>query len=1094
MPQTTMYPAQPNSPQTELASAINATQTTISVLSGAVLPAAPNLLVIGGGEDAETILYTEKSGNSLTGITRGFQGTAKAWPINTKVGRFFTAYDHDAFKANIEALASDVSSASILSTQLKHGPNMVSVIGATPLNVTVQGRTLVNLLGRDGNCESLAPFTTGGGSAVTLSSTYKKSGTNSIKFTSAGTSGHIYKDFTYPLDASKQYVLAGWVYIESFTDGAFTFSLRDIGTSTARYTAAINTATSGSWQFVYVKIPTANTLVGNGFRLMFGPSTSGTNVIYFDDIRLYELPTSDYNAVGTTYTTSTTPGIDDFIPYVDSVMHLSGVSLTKVGKNLLPPFTDSGWSIHTAVVVTEPYKLTLNATATPQVSYYDLNHVSGATYTLSHASGSGSAIGVSYIDSSGAAMAGQGSPSSGWYMNAPGSRTFTPPAGCAKVRINLYSLTTGTFNFADLQVEIGSVATGFEPANSDYLYVPTTLAGSNGVYDTFDSRTGRVMRRLRQLDLDGSLSWAFDTDYTGYKRVRSGVLSPAPVVYKSLATKYDGKILANIDSLPFTGPDQIRIDLDSRAYITIADADSGWGESYTPTADEIGAYFRSKPYKLTYPLSKPIEEPVAVEGSISLHTGGNLIEVGEGVIVRERVTPQNWAASNKWFINALNPAAYTKYRNSKHLAVYRDSLLDSAWTAFVDTNNGLYGLEIPSSRYDPAAEYSVTYIALDKYALTANVTDVTAQYSGNIGTTVSKLVQDQADLATEVSVHNWVLTEDGAYIENLRRDVGDASQLQTTAKVLTPAVNEVRSGLNDHASVAATTSAAGHVRLNTATNSTSTTQAATPSAVKAAYDLASGALPMSGGVLTGDVFLDPYSTTAKSWSRAFNFRWRDAANLLKAAYLQANDTGNPYWSNGNGSAGKIWTEFNDGAGSGLDADTIDSIDSNRIVYGPDGSATNQVADFNSIEKAGFYRGMNAAHAPTSDPWNYVIHIGHDPSWGRQIGFSYNDDVQYVRRKENGNWGAWGSVGGIKKVQRGVATVAGLTNVSITAVNLDKSYVIISKDSSLGFDSGGYYPKFVEVKAELTSSTNLALSTNSAAGPSNSVAWQVIESY
>lgn len=52
---------------------------------------------------------------------------------------------------------------------------------------------------------------------------------------------------------------------------------------------------------------------------------------------------------------------------------------------------------------------------------------------------------------------------------------------------------------------------------------------------------------------------------------------------------------------------------------------------------------------------------------------------------------------------------------------------------------------------------------------------------------------------------------------------------------------------------AATTSAQGAVVLNTATNSTSTTQAATPSAVKSAYDLANAALPKTGGTMTGKI-------------------------------------------------------------------------------------------------------------------------------------------------------------------------------------------------------------------------------------------------
>ncbi|WP_224753214.1 tail fiber protein [Paenibacillus terricola] len=50
--------------------------------------------------------------------------------------------------------------------------------------------------------------------------------------------------------------------------------------------------------------------------------------------------------------------------------------------------------------------------------------------------------------------------------------------------------------------------------------------------------------------------------------------------------------------------------------------------------------------------------------------------------------------------------------------------------------------------------------------------------------------------------------------------------------------------------------AAAQLPLSTATNSTSTTQAATPSAVKSAYDLASAALPRTGGTLTGNTTIN----------------------------------------------------------------------------------------------------------------------------------------------------------------------------------------------------------------------------------------------
>lgn len=101
----TMYPATANSRQTELATAIDDTQTSIIVLDGSVLPDAPNELVIDpANENAETILYAGKTGNTLTGVTRGFEGVAQSWMAGTKIARFFTAHDFNAFKSNIEDL------------------------------------------------------------------------------------------------------------------------------------------------------------------------------------------------------------------------------------------------------------------------------------------------------------------------------------------------------------------------------------------------------------------------------------------------------------------------------------------------------------------------------------------------------------------------------------------------------------------------------------------------------------------------------------------------------------------------------------------------------------------------------------------------------------------------------------------------------------------------------------------------------------------------------------------------------------------------------------------------------------------------------
>lgn len=98
-----MYPGKVNSPSTALSAAILAGTTTISVADSTDLPAAPNEMTIGPGEDAETILFhTDASANSFAGVTRAFQGVAKAWPINSPVARRHTAYDYDALRQNLQ--------------------------------------------------------------------------------------------------------------------------------------------------------------------------------------------------------------------------------------------------------------------------------------------------------------------------------------------------------------------------------------------------------------------------------------------------------------------------------------------------------------------------------------------------------------------------------------------------------------------------------------------------------------------------------------------------------------------------------------------------------------------------------------------------------------------------------------------------------------------------------------------------------------------------------------------------------------------------------------------------------------------------------
>jgi len=99
-----MYPAAVNSVATALTGGIGANDTVFYVLDDSRIPDPPNLLVIGENSAmAETVKLIAKDGNELT-VIRGFQNSPRAWDAGTTVSRNFTAYDHDAFKDNIETL------------------------------------------------------------------------------------------------------------------------------------------------------------------------------------------------------------------------------------------------------------------------------------------------------------------------------------------------------------------------------------------------------------------------------------------------------------------------------------------------------------------------------------------------------------------------------------------------------------------------------------------------------------------------------------------------------------------------------------------------------------------------------------------------------------------------------------------------------------------------------------------------------------------------------------------------------------------------------------------------------------------------------
>ncbi|WP_336774214.1 accessory Sec system protein Asp3 [Paenibacillus sp. MMO-58] len=586
------------------------------------------------------------------------------------------------------------------------------------------------------------------------------------------------------------------------------------------------------WQTKYVKFTGRSVL-----RVFVGNAANNDLDFLIDGARVYEVDVTTYNKIGVD-PEYTGDKLADKFPYVDSVKHLQGAAVRKVGKNLLPSFTEGGWTFHANAAITEPYKLTLNSTGDYQASFIRVPALPSTQYILNvvtTATAGAVYPRINFYDSNGTQI---GNIQNGNYSN----RTFTTPAGTVSIEIVLSNTGVGTFTFTNMQLELGSVATPFQPYNADYFNVPAILASNldGTIRDSAYVRDGQLVKLKRWvtgMQLDGLLSWGWNGDMTGYKRVAfpltgiSASNTSVPAIVNLQAP--NGQLFKPLSWLNRgTEANSVSVDNNTSASVLLSvnDSDTGWGESYTPSTSEIKAYFYGykmnngtfgtpydgtgtktwtlwnatnntgavttvpstlaagfTPYSLDYVLATSVEEVISGDvGSIALAPGGNQIELLEGVVVREKITPAYSTLYKTYEINTNNSVtggvgkAPLKNTASQIIGAYRDRVKDN-WKIVSDSwANGKQRASIDEVNYDPTADYFVTYILLDKYLYTANATDAKVEYQTTLGGTVAQNTQDIADVRTRNGIQDFGLDYIEAKADNLRIDY-DGHAAKTTS-------------------------------------------------------------------------------------------------------------------------------------------------------------------------------------------------------------------------------------------------------------------------------------------------------------------------
>lgn len=474
----------------------------------------------------------------------------------------------------------------------------------------------------------------------------------------------------------------------------------------------------------------------------------------------------------------------------------------RYGENLIPPFYE--WSqLGTDAKIVSPYELSVNTTnAGGSYSYVNIPCFPATQYYLK-VDIVGTHVAVETFDSAGISIATR-------YLN---EGVVATEANARTVRVTIYRVDAGTLIAKSPMLKIGSTALPFKPREDSMLALQTDLhanpdTGANP--DSVFEREGQYFKlaKWRKVSYGSNEAWTFGSNKTGYKQV---VLAAANRIgytpEKTTLIKYNGNSLSINGQASAT--DTYAVDSNGQIYITISNTDSGWGDSYSPTAEEIKAYFMGwvmsqqeswstepsryngtgtkgwfrrytgtgspvntsqlgiidgssgtttlpttpasnwTPYQLLYQLATPVVEPITSEGQMTFIDGDNQVEVGTGIVLMENVKPGYYSGSNDYMINDTAYNSALKYKVDKIFGVYRNG--GKEYRAIMYSGGNQYGNQkarINANDYDLSAVYSVTYLMLDKYP----AVDINGTYAQNEKALLLDAVKTLQENTTRISV------------------------------------------------------------------------------------------------------------------------------------------------------------------------------------------------------------------------------------------------------------------------------------------------------------------------------------------------------
>lgn len=557
-------------------------------------------------------------------------------------------------------------------------------------------------------------------------------------------------------------------------------------------------------------------------------TADGENV-EFNQLRYYEITQAEYNELRAG--TLTDAEIEARYPYVDGIGNVKNPYFQITGDNLLPPFTSAEWTKLASFNVHDDYFAITNNTdgSVAVLATYDMATEPNTTYTIGGiVENVGAYYDVNCFDASGIPTLDVGEIES-TQLNPI---TFTTPPNTTKITFRCVTKGAGWQGFRSLWAIQGDDTSNTFKPRQKYLWAaecelaghPLDRTSNMDALVTGDDGIPHVIEKWGKFTIDENFikanTWRQGGHYNenpsfpnGYRHINFDLPPWMTVGHQAdgitYVTDFNGKCIPRRTSFTNEGAGVFNLGNGLFSF-SLDNLDTGWGLNYTPTEDEIRAFFmgwimaeidgnlyngigekrwyskwskgavwspttENAYNKFSCPTDPAPEgwweyykvqqlKPIGATQSIQKYENGamlckgkNMVEIGSGIILREKADVYVGTGAGGREANINNQyysGTWLKYVTPRIIEVYKDGQLDENWVMYhrYTTNRGDLA-QLMDGRgtyitYDPKAIYTVTYL-MENSTLSAPISIETPISTGGV---LSEVTQNVSDLQRRLSV------------------------------------------------------------------------------------------------------------------------------------------------------------------------------------------------------------------------------------------------------------------------------------------------------------------------------------------------------